>query len=146
MSLRVHINICFAAFFRLVFVEPFSVEVMAPIILYHSPYSPFSRSVLLLARYLNIDVEVKVLDIVVKREQLEPEFVKINPEHTVPTIVDNGFILWESRAILTYLLDSKAPEKVPTSPKEKAIVNQRLQFDQGSLVPKFNALFVIKFK
>lgn len=118
---------------------------MAPLILYHSPYSPYSRSVLLLTRYLNIDVEVKVLDLIEKKEQLEQWFKEINPEHCVPTINDNGFILWESRAILSYLLDSKAPELVPTSPKEKAVLNQRLQFELGGLVPKFGALFVRKY-
>lgn len=115
---------------------------MAPIILYHSPVSPFSRSVLLLTRYLNIDVDVQVLDLIGKKEQLSPDFVKINPQHCVPTIDDNGFYLWESRAILTYLMETRAPQLLPTSPKEKAILNQRLQFELGGLTHKFGALFV----
>lgn len=117
---------------------------MAPIVLYHSPYSPFSRSVLLLTRYLNLDVDVKVLDLVEKKEQFSEEFLKINPQHCVPTIDDNGFYLWESRAILSYLMESKAPHLVPTSPKEKAILNQRLHFELGGLTDKFVALFVRK--
>lgn len=115
---------------------------MAPIILYHSTFSPFSRAVLLYARYLNINIESKVLDLMEKKEQLSEEFMNINPQHCLPTIDDNGFILWESRAILTYLLESRAPHLVPTSPKEKAIVNQRLHFELGGLTSKFTALLV----
>jgi glutathione S-transferase len=115
---------------------------MAPIILYHSPFSPFSRSVLLLSRYLNIDIEVKVLDLLEKKEQFSPDFLKINPQHCVPTIDDNGFYLWESRAILAYLMETRAPHLLPTSPKEKAILNQRLQFELGGLTNKLGALFV----
>ncbi|XP_070499905.1 glutathione S-transferase 1-1-like [Chironomus tepperi] len=109
---------------------------MAPIVLYYSPGSPYCRSVLLLARYLKLDVDIKYMDLHGKKEQLTPEFLAINPQHTIPTIDDNGFILWESRAILTYLIESKAPELVPTSPKEKAIVNQRLHYELGGLTNK----------
>lgn len=119
---------------------------MAPIILYHAPISPFSRSVLLLTRYLNLDVEVKVLDLLEKKEQFSESFLKMNPQHCVPTIDDNGFYLWESRAILSYLMESKAPHLLPTSPKEKAVLNQRLHFELGGLTNKFGALFVRKRK
>lgn len=117
-------------------------EKMAPIVLYHSPLSPFSRSVFLLTRFLNLDVDVKVLDLHQKKEQFAEDFLKINPQHCVPTIDDNGFYLWESRAILSYLMESKAPHLLPTSPKEKAILNQRLHFELGGLTNKFAALFV----
>lgn len=117
---------------------------MAPITLYHAPISPFSRSVLLLSRFLKIDVDVKVLDLIEKKEQFSPEFLEINPQHCVPTIDDNGFYLWESRAILSYLMETRAPQLVPTSPKEKAILNQRLHFELGGLTAKFGAIFVRK--
>lgn len=115
---------------------------MAPIVLYYSPASPYCRSVLLLARYLKLNVDVKYMDLHEKKEQLTPEFLAINPQHSVPTIDDNGFILWESRAILTYLIESKAPELVPTSPKEKAIVNQRLHYELGGLTNKTSQIVV----
>ena len=119
---------------------------MAPIALYHSPFSPFSRSVYLLTRYLNLDVDVKVLDLIEKKEQFSEEFLKINPQHCVPTIDDNGFYLWESRAILSYIMESRAPHLLPTSPKEKAVLNQRLHFELGGLTNKFVALFVRKWE
>lgn len=116
---------------------------MAQITLYHSTFSPFSRSVLLLSRFLDLDVDVKVLDLMAK-EQLAPEFLEINPQHCVPTIDDNGFYLWESRAILSYLMETRAPHLLPTSPKEKAILNQRLHFELGGLTAKFGAIVVRK--
>lgn len=114
---------------------------MSSIVLYHSPYSPFSRSVLLFLRHLNVDVEVRILDLL-EEEQMSPEFLKINPQHCVPTINDNDFILWESRAILGYLAETRAPHLVPTSPKEKAILNQRLHFELGGLANKYASIYV----
>lgn len=114
---------------------------MSKIVLYHSPYSPFSRSVLLFIRFLKLDVEVKVLDLM-KDEQNSPEFLKVNIQHCVPTLGDGGFYLWESRAILSYLLESKAPHLKPSSPEASAIVNQRLYYEMGKLAKTYAALWV----
>lgn len=53
----------------------------------------------------------------------------------VPTLVDNDFTLWESRAILIYLVEKYArkDELYPKNPKERAIINQRLYFDIDTL-------------
>jgi glutathione S-transferase len=112
-----------------------------PVILYHTKTSPFSRAVLLFMRYLNIDVEVKILDFQ-KGEHMTEEFLQINPQHCVPTLDDNGFILWESRAILSYLIETRAPHLIPSSPKEKAIINQRLYHEMGTLMKKIGEILV----
>lgn len=73
-----------------------------------------------------------------KKEQLKPEFLKINPQHTVPTMDDDGFILWESGAISQYLAETYIPDSplYPSDTKKRAIINQRLQFFLGTLLPR----------
>lgn len=80
----------------------------------------------------------------VAKEQLNPEFIKLNPQHTVPTMVEGDFILWESRAIAVYLIESKAPASplYPKDVKKRALVNQRLYFDAGTLYKRIRDICV----
>jgi len=41
-----------------------------------------------------------------------PEYRRMNPNATIPTIDDDGFVLWESNAIVTYLATRYAPEQL----------------------------------
>jgi glutathione S-transferase len=114
---------------------------MSQLKLYHSPYSPFSRSVLQLCHHLKLDVEVIELDLL-EGEQMRKEVAKINPKHCVPTLDDCGFILWESRAILSYIAATKGQELLPASPKQAAVVNQRLFSEMGGIATKYAQIFV----
>jgi len=109
-----------------------------PIDLYYLPGSAPCRSVLLTAKAVGVDLNLKLLDLM-KGEQLTPEFIKINPQHTIPTLVDNGFSIWESRAIISYLAEQygKDDSLYPKDPKKRAVVDQRMYFDLGTLYARF---------
>lgn len=107
-------------------------EKMSQLVLYHWVFSPFSRAVLQLCRYMKIDVEVRQLDLF-KGEHMTEEYLALNPLHTVPFIIDGDFKLSESKAIMQYLMESRAPHFVAASPKERATINQRLMFEEGKV-------------
>ncbi|XP_022222169.2 glutathione S-transferase 1-1 [Drosophila obscura] len=107
--------------------------------LYYHPASAPCRSVIMTAKALGVELNLKMCD-VLAGEQLKPEFVKLNPQHVIPTIVDNGFVLWESRAILIYLVEKYGKEDdslYPADPQKRAVINQRLYYDMGTLFQSF---------
>lgn len=69
-------------------------------------------------------------------EHLTPDFTAINCQRTIPVLVDNGFVLLESRSICAYLVDryGKPDDSLyPRDPQLRALVNQRLYFDMGTV-------------
>uniref|UniRef100_A0A336M4A3 glutathione transferase n=1 Tax=Culicoides sonorensis TaxID=179676 RepID=A0A336M4A3_CULSO len=100
-----------------------------PIIYWHYFSAP-CRGNWLCVQNLGIDVDFRLLNLV-EKEQLKPEFLKINPMHCVPTLDDDGYVIWESRAISTYLADSKTPDTplYPKDSKKRGLIDARLYFD-----------------
>jgi len=70
------------------------------------PLSPRATKVLALAHHLDLDFETRVVDLF-KGEQNTPEFAALNPNKRMPVLEDDGFVLWESNAILQYLASKK---------------------------------------
>lgn len=62
---------------------------------------------------------------------------QLNPQHTVPTLVDEDQSIWDSHAICAYLVDKYAPDDslYPKDLITRARVDQRLHFDSGVLFP-----------
>lgn len=62
-------------------------------------------------------------------------YFQLNPEHTVPTLIDGDFVIWDSHAICTYLVDKYAKDDklYPRDLQLRAKCNQRLFFDGASL-------------
>jgi glutathione S-transferase len=76
--------------------------------LYHSPQSRSIRPRWLIEE-LGVPCEVKLVSLAAG-DQKKPEYLKLNPNGAVPTLVDGDLVLWESAAICQYLAD-KYPEK-----------------------------------
>jgi len=110
--------------------------------LYHMDLSAPCRSVRLTAKMVGVELNLKVINLMVG-EQMAPEFIKINPQHTIPTIVDDGFALNESRAICGYLVNKYAKDDTlyPKDPIKRAVVDQRLYFDMD-FYKKFQMVYI----
>jgi glutathione S-transferase len=92
---------------------------------YHGQGSPFSWRVWLALELKSIPYNLKVLSFQAG-DTRKPEFVAINPRHQVPTIVDDGFALWESTVILEYLDErfTQGPKLYPGDVRERARIRR----------------------
>lgn len=105
---------------------------------YHGHGSPYGWRVWLALEHLGVDYDLKVLSFASK-DHLKPEFVALNPRHRVPTIVDEGFVLWESVAILEYLEERfGGPEAslYPGTAQERARIRRLIREDEADLDEK----------
>ncbi|XP_017836071.1 glutathione S-transferase E14 [Drosophila busckii] len=77
---------------------------MSKPILYYDDRSPPVRSCLMLIKMLNIDVELRFVDLF-KGAQFQQDFLKLNPQHSVPTLVHGELVLTDSHVILIHLVE-----------------------------------------
>jgi glutathione S-transferase len=71
------------------------------------PLSPRSFKVLWAASHLGLEYEFKLVDFT-KNAQSAPDYVALNPNGRAPTIEHDGYVLWESNAIVEYFASLKA--------------------------------------
>ena len=67
----------------------------------------------------------------------DSEYRKLNPNSRVPTIDDEGFVLWEAGAILTHIANTRpaARKFLPEDSRERARVMQWLFWEGTTLTP-----------
>jgi glutathione S-transferase len=53
-----------------------------------------------------------------------PEYLAMNPNAKVPTVVDGGTVIWESNTIIRYLAAKYAPQLTGATPEEKTDVER----------------------
>ncbi|XP_031625775.1 glutathione S-transferase 1-like [Contarinia nasturtii] len=104
------------------------------LVLYNLDLSPPVRVVKTVAKLLNLELELRDVDLL-NGEHLKEPYIKLNPEHTVPTLVDGDFAIWDSHTICAYLVDKYAKDDAlyPKDLQLRAKCNQRLFFDAASL-------------
>ena len=86
--------------------------------LYHNAISTCSQKVRLVIEHKGLEFDSQDVDLF-EGGQHEPEYVKLNPNHVVPTLVHHGEVLIESTLINEYLED--AYPQVPMMPVDPAI-------------------------
>ena len=100
---------------------------------YFGSGSPFAWKVWLTLEHKGIPYTPKRLSFDAD-ETRKPEFLAINPRGRVPTIVDDGFALYESNAICEYL-EEQYPQKplLPKDAKGRALVRRLMGEADDSL-------------
>ncbi len=73
--------------------------------------SPNSRKVLAVVHHTGIDVDIEYLDIFAG-DTHQTDYLALNPNAMVPTLVDGDLTLWESNAIIQYLADKAGDEEL----------------------------------
>lgn len=96
--------------------------------LYVFPPSPRAFKVLLAAHQLGIDYELKLVDLT-KGEQKAPSFVALNPNGRMPVLDDDGFVLWESNAIVEYLAAKTGGAWLPREARERLALTKWLYWE-----------------
>lgn len=73
----------------------------------------------------------------------EPEYLAMNPNGRVPTLIDGDFVLWESNSILRYLAMQYGKDATlyPAEPKVRASVDRWLDWTLSTLQPAERPVF-----
>ncbi|GJD17353.1 glutathione S-transferase [Rivularia sp. IAM M-261] len=102
---------------------------------YYNKRSPMARRVW--RGLLEKQIEFEPIVVNLNGDQMAPEYLELNPFHHVPVIVDDGFRVIESLAILDYL-EAKypAPALLPNEPQQRATVKMVQLVSSNELLPK----------
>lgn len=100
--------------------------------LYTSP-TPNGYKVSVALEEMALPYDVHTVDLT-KGVQKSPRFLAMNPNGRIPVIVDDGFAVFESGAILIYLAE-KTGLLLPSDAKGRSRVIQWLMFQMGGIGP-----------
>jgi len=105
------------------------------IALYHFGFSTCSQKVRLVLEEKGLEFESREVNLI-SGEQHDPEYVKLNPKHVVPTLVHDGRVLVESSLIIRYLDDAfPSPPLRPSDALGRYRVESWLHFLDQHLHP-----------
>ena len=94
------------------------------------PASPNTWKVRAVAAHLGIPLEFEFIDLT-KGASHTPDYLALNPTGRTPTLIDGGFKLWESAAIMQYLASQKPNSLWPDDARTRADI---MRWQSWSLV------------
>ena len=103
---------------------------------YYHPASTTSRIVSLFCSEEVPEVEFQVVDLFTG-EHMKPPYSDMNPSCLVPMLEDGDFRLTESSSILKYLADKKGSASYPKDLRERARVNEMMDWVNTNLYRDF---------
>ena len=72
----------------------------------------------------------------------EPFYRRMNPNGRVPTIEDDGFVLWESNAIVRYLSEKHGAGTLwPDDPRQRADADRWMDWTTSTVAPAITPVF-----
>ena len=108
----------------------------------HTWTTPNGRKISIALEELGIPYEVRPVDLS-QKQQLSPEFLRLNPNHKIPVLEDGDQVIWESGAILLHLGEQHDPSGriLPRDPRQRMAAIQYAFFQAGGLGPNLGRLF-----
>jgi len=95
--------------------------------LHYHPFSTYSRRVLIALVEKQIPHELVAVDMTARKHREQP-YLSLNPYGRVPTLDEDGFVLYESTSILNYLEATRpTPALAPTDPRQRALVDMHMK-------------------
>lgn len=92
--------------------------------------NPTGRKVEAVLSQIGLDAEIEYLRFE-DGDMQSPDYMQINPNGKVPTLVDGETVLWESNAIMMYLCTVKKPDHALFAPKLRPHIMQWLFWESA---------------
>lgn len=110
--------------------------------LYFNALSACARRVRMTILALGIADDIELVNVELGAgEQRKPDFLRRNPNGRVPVLEDEGFVLWESHAIMQYLAEGVPGQTLyPSERRARADVNRWLFWNANHFAPAVSVL------
>jgi glutathione S-transferase len=109
--------------------------------IYYHPASTTSRPIMLFAAQEGIAADFVLVDLFTGEHMKEP-YSQLNPNQLVPMLEEGDFRLTESSAILKYLADNSGSAAYPKDLKQRARVNELMDWFNTQICRDFAYSFV----
>lgn len=103
--------------------------------IYADPITINCRKVMAGLALMDINYDLVYVDYF-KAQQKEPWYTSVNPNASIPALVDSDLVLWESNAILAYAADKNQRDTFyPSDLKKRADINRWMYWESSAWFP-----------